>query len=438
MKQLTLLTLLLTFTFSDNLTIYNNNLANIETKYNFLVDGKVEKKEFANFPNTIITDSIFANFSKNIKLLEQSFNPNRASLSNLLKLNLNQNIKFYPNRSKELKDGTLVNIDPITVKADNSYYILDDASQIVYKIYPKNSNYASIIWKIKSTKKAKESATINYLANSFNWHTNYIISIKDKSLDLKAFATIINKSGKDFIDANVSLIAAKLNRQSAYPRALRKAATPMLEMQAEVIKPKSIEGYYRFKVPFRVDLLNQESKQIALIDAKDIKFKSYGLAYNSNFSNYGKQKLNFARHISFENKKENNLGLILPSGVVRVYKNGTYLGENSIQNTPKNEKIDFALGTLFDAVGEKRIIEYVSKEKYKFIKTKYILKNQGKNKLILKIKESIPRYGNKIEYKTTCKDICTKQDESAFVRVYTITLNPNIKYSFESSFEVSY
>ena len=439
MKKLTLLTLFLTFIFSDNLAIYNNNLANIETKYNFLVDSGIEKKEFANFPNTIITDSIFANFSKNIKLLEQSFNPNRANLASLLKLNLNQNIKFYPNNSKELIEGTLINTNPITIKANSSYYILNSASQIVYTKYPKNSNYASIIWKIKAANKAEENATINYLANGFNWHSNYIISLKNTTLDLKAFATIINKSGKDFIDSNISLIAAKLNRPNAPIRVLRKAAAqPMYDMEAQVIAPKKLAGYYKYKIPFKVDLLNKQSKQITLIDAKDIKFKSYGLAYNNNFSNYGKSKLNFTRHISFLNKKENNLGLILPSGVVRVYKNSTYLGENSIQNTPKNEKLDIAIGDLFDAVGERKITKYISKEKYKFIETTYTLKNQGTTPLTLKIKENIPRYGNTIKYQTTCKDICTKKDESAFIKIYTINLKPNSNYSFKSSFEISY
>ena len=440
MKKLTLFTLIFTFAFSDNLVIYNNNLANINTKYNFFVNSGVEKKEFANFPNTIITDSIFVNFSKNIKLLEQSFKPNRAKLSNLLKLNINQNIKFYPNNSKELLSGVLININPITVKVDSNYYILNKASQIIYKIYPKSSNYASIIWKIKANKEANESATINYLANGFNWHTNYIVNINNNSLDLKAFATITNKSGKDYLDSNISLIAAKINRQNAPIRILRKtaAAQPMYDAKEEAIAPQKLEGYYKYTIPFNVDLLNQESKQITLIDAKDIKFKSYGLAYNNNFSNYGKSKLNFTRHISFLNKKENNLGLVLPSGVVRVYKNSTYLGENNIQNTPKNEKLDIAIGDLFDAVGERKITKYISKEKYKFIETTYTLKNQGTTPLTLKIKENIPRYGNTIKYQTTCKDICTKKDESAFIKIYTINLKPNSKYSFKSSFEISY
>jgi hypothetical protein len=61
--------------------------------------------------------------------------------------------------------------------------------------------------------------------------------------------------------------------------------------------------------------------------------------------------------VEIENKKENNLGIPLPKGRVRVYKaeadaNQHFVGEDQIDHTPKDEKIRLYLGDAFDVVGE--------------------------------------------------------------------------------------
>ena len=437
MKKLTLL-LLTILAFSDNLTIYNSNLANINTTKNFNVVKGIQTLEFPNFPSSIISDSIIPNFSKNITLLEQSFLSNRTSIESILKLNLKKRVKFYPtSKQDKLLEGELINTNPITIKANEEYFIINNPTDIIYKEYPKGLSKASIKWRVDAKKDLKESVQIDYLARGFNWYTNYVASLNKKTLNLKAFTTISNRSGKDFKDANVSLIAGKLNTDSTTPKMLSRAVyKEAVAVNSSVIRATKLSNYYKYKIPFKVNLLDNESKQIAIIDAKDVKYNSYGLAYNSNFSNYGKQKLNFKRHISFVNSKSNNLGLPLPQGKIRAYSSGVYIGESNIQNTPNKEKIDIAIGDLFDIVGEKIITKYIIKEKYRNLETTYNLKNRSKNSVTLKIKEQIPRYGNSIKKESSCSNICSKKDESAFVSVYTIELKPNSSYEFKSSFEI--
>ena len=54
----------------------------------------------------------------------------------------------------------------------------------------------------------------------------------------------------------------------------------------------------------------------------------------------------------FYNKSDNKLGIPMPKGKIRVYKKSgeelEFVGENSIQHTPRNEKIDFTIGNAFD------------------------------------------------------------------------------------------
>ena len=63
--------------------------------------------------------------------------------------------------------------------------------------------------------------------------------------------------------------------------------------------------------------------------------------------------------VSFENKKDNALGMPLPAGKIRVFKedssDGTleFIGEDLIDHTPRNETVKIKLGEAFDVVGER-------------------------------------------------------------------------------------
>ena len=96
------------------------------------------------------------------------------------------------------------------------------------------------------------------------------------------------------------------------------------------------------------------------------------------------------------------------------------------------------LGTIFDAVGSKKILEYKENKHYKKVTTKYTLKNRGKTPLAIKLCENIQRYGNKILYNTNCKNNCSLKEIDAFKKEFTINLEPNKKYEFTTSFEVYY
>ena len=61
--------------------------------------------------------------------------------------------------------------------------------------------------------------------------------------------------------------------------------------------------------------------------------------------------------LEVKNSKENHMGMPLPKGRIRVYKldnNGAqqFVGEDSIDHTPKDEKIRLYVGDAFDVVGD--------------------------------------------------------------------------------------
>ncbi len=67
--------------------------------------------------------------------------------------------------------------------------------------------------------------------------------------------------------------------------------------------------------------------------------------------------------LTFENTENNNMGMPLPKGKVRVYKKDSegqlqFVGEDLIDHTPKDEKLRIYLGDAFDLVAEKKQTDY--------------------------------------------------------------------------------
>jgi hypothetical protein len=68
--------------------------------------------------------------------------------------------------------------------------------------------------------------------------------------------------------------------------------------------------------------------------------------------------------MKFKNAPENNLGQDLPKGRVRFYKRDAadaaleFIGEDQIGHTPRDEKIELAVGKSADIVGERRQMDF--------------------------------------------------------------------------------
>ena len=64
----------------------------------------------------------------------------------------------------------------------------------------------------------------------------------------------------------------------------------------------------------------------------------------------------------FMNIEKNDLGIPLPKGKIRVYKEGPdggleFIGEDRIDHTPRHEKVKISTGKAFDIVGERSMKE---------------------------------------------------------------------------------
>ncbi len=107
-----------------------------------------------------------------------------------------------------------------------------------------------------------------------------------------------------------------------------------------------------------------EQKQVTLLEAKNVKLAKKLIFYGQMYwyrGKYGQVQSNqkVGVYLDIKNSKEQGLGMPLPKGIVRVYKadkSGAkqFIGEDSIDHTPRDEKLRIKMGEAFDVVGDRK------------------------------------------------------------------------------------
>ncbi len=163
------------------------------------------------------------------------------------------------------------------------------------------------------------------------------------------------------------MVAGDVNqvRQEMQPR---RRDVPMSKSSVGAAAPAMVEEglfeYHLYTLQRPTTISNNQTKQVSLLSATKIPVKKEFLLKGQNYyyrGSYGQlgQKLKVGVFVEFENKEESNLGMPLPKGVVRVYKNdksgnAQFVGEDRIDHTPKNEEIKLKLGDAFDVTADKK------------------------------------------------------------------------------------
>ena len=129
---------------------------------------------------------------------------------------------------------------------------------------------------------------------------------------------------------------------------------------------KSFMEYHMYTLGRKSTINNNQVKQIEFIEpAEGVKAKKVYVYERSDYWNPrgGDQNKKVMVKIEFENKKENKLGIALPKGKIRVFKNDPadnslqFVGEDEIDHTPKDEKLSLYIGDAFDIVAEHTLVE---------------------------------------------------------------------------------
>lgn len=230
----------------------------------------------------------------------------------------------------------------------------------------------TLIWTLDNRGPASQKVEASYLTEGLNWNADYVLTISrdDKFADLNGWVTLVNNSGVAYDNANLQLVAGKLHQVVPQPRMMASAGLAMSNAKAAPpqFEQENFNEYHLYSLDRKTSIENNESKQISLLSGTQVPVEKFLLTEGSRYyyrsSNIGEAITQPVKvYYRFRNSQQNNLGIPLPAGTVRVYqadsRGGTqYVGEDNIEHTPKDETVRINTGDAFDVVCDRKQLDY--------------------------------------------------------------------------------
>ena len=229
-------------------------------------------------------------------------------------------------------------------------------------------------WLLQSDKPGKFNAEVGYVTGGFTWSASYnLVSPEEGDLvDLVGWITMNNNSGKTFENATIKLMAGDVNKIQPVVRAMggRGGGFGGGGNFAPPVTEKAFDEFHLYSVARATTLHDHETKQVEFVHAEKIyaptiyvydgasDYRFYGgLNTDQGYGQSGNKKVLVQRE--FVNAETNQLGIALPAGKLRFYRRDDdgqlqFVGENTIDHTPRNETIRVTTGNAFDLVGERK------------------------------------------------------------------------------------
>ncbi len=311
-------------------------------------------------------------------VLDQNFQFDLVGTDKLLQKYLDQIITVNHSQGAQSVNTTGVLLSTqggVTLQNESGIITINQWNHIQFPELPGGLlTKPTLVWLLESTSAKKELISMSYQTQGMTWWADYNITLKgdsnDCEMDLSSWVSIVNKSGANFSDTQLKLIAGDVNRAPNNSGRNQFARKEMMAASAQDFTEQALFEYHLYKLPRSIDLPNNSTKQIQLLNhANNIKCVRT-LVFNGS----GQQRINYHRPITdagylrhteakveaflaFKNSRDNQLGIALPAGRVRVNMvdptDGSleFIGEDSIDHTPKNDSINLKLGHAFDVKG---------------------------------------------------------------------------------------
>ncbi|TLM98431.1 DUF4139 domain-containing protein, partial [bacterium] len=146
---------------------------------------------------------------------------------------------------------------------------------------------------------------------------------------------------------------------------------------------------------------DNQTKQISLPRAEAVPVRKELLFSGSRhyfLGLYGEPERNLkvGVFVELENRKQHNLGMPLPKGTVRVYKQDSdgslqFVGEDAIDHTPRDEKVRVRLGEAFDVVVNRKQTDWkkLASDTYEAA-FEIAIRNHKKEDVTVRVVEPVP------------------------------------------------
>jgi len=304
-------------------------------------------------------------------------------------------------------------------------------------------------WLIASDRKGKLDAEVSYVTHGMNWLADYNVIAPEKSdtVDFVGWITMDNQTGRSFEKAKIKLMAGDVKKvnEARYgnEEVYELSAFSVGDRAAPQVEEKAFDDFHLYTIGRRTTLRDRETKQVEFIRASGVKAKRVyvydgafipanryrgwnreSIRQDQSFGTQSNPKVWIIQEI--DNSEENGLGIPLPKGKTRFYRQDAddgqleFTGENIIDHTPKNELLRINTGNAFDIVGERNRTDYRVDNRAHWIEEAFEIKvsNRKEEAVTVRVTEHLYRWDN--------WELLSRSDEYEKVDSDTIAFNVEI------------
>lgn len=352
-------------------TVYNSNLGIVKDVRS--LDIKSGKSEIEIRDVAQLIDPTSVHIKLDGEVIEQNYKYDLVNFDKILQKYIDKDVQLISESGEMLEGKLLSNYGGQLVlqKKEGGLLMIPNTGKYRFSVTALPEGLITkptLVWLVNSTTSKKQDVEISYQTGGLNWHAEYVavLNENDTKLDLNSWVSVENNSGATYQDATLKLVAGDVNLVRPVPGY---AMDEMRMYKAESVQAgqqfeeKEFFEYHIYNLGRPTTLANNETKQINLFEASNINVvKKFlyqsGQRYYSNASSTGKVSV----VVEFENKENNNLGIPMPKGKVRVMKSDgksiEFVGEDMIDHTPREEKVKLKIGDAFDVVVEETQTEH--------------------------------------------------------------------------------
>jgi hypothetical protein len=391
------------------LTIYNQNFFVVREYVPLDLKPGVNRVDYAGVAAHLEPDSVILRDpgGRSLQILEQNYRNDPISQELLLSYYEGKTLDFLIQRGdhQEIVKGKVIRSGYIPSSSYAQGYAQPGLGQPIIEVdgvlrfglpgqplFPALGSDSvlkpTLSWLLRASDPGKFDAEISYVSGGMSWQADYNLVVSDKSnaktdvLDMIGWITMNNQSGKTFENAHIKLLAGDVNKiegNTVSTRAYAAAKMAMNDAAAPpVVREKSFDEFHLYTLQRPTTLHDQETKQVEFVRSTGVHAQRLYVYDGANMAQYGYYSEDQIRRDpsygtvsnpkvwvmeEFKNSEANHLGIALPKGKLRFYRRDTdghleFIGENTIDHTPKDETIRLYTGNAFDVVGERKRTNY--------------------------------------------------------------------------------
>ena len=370
-----------------DLTVYNQNLAVVKDRRTLGLKAGVNEIAFRDVakliePATVLFRSLTD--PEGTMVLEQNYEYDLVGSQKLLEKYVDEEITLVTEDGSVYGGILLSGVQDVILQDEDGAVTLvrqDQVREFSFPGLPEGLiTKPTLLWLVEAAEEGAHDIEVTYMTQGINWQADYVLLLnqEDTQIDLEGWITLNNNSGATYRDAKLKLIAGEIHRaQEAlpYPVMVEEKALALDAGGQPQVEEREFFEYHLYEVQRPVTVKDRQTKQIEFTSASGAsagKFFVYDASQRPWYyyyapitePSYGQtSNREVMIMLEFDNSEDAGLGVPLPKGTVRVYKEDTdgstqFIGEDTIDHTPKDETVQLYLGDAFDIIGERKQTDF--------------------------------------------------------------------------------